>query len=93
MTFEISAQPRTVFGNQVKQLRRDGFVPCELYGKGFENVHLQVNEREMATLFRSGARNEVISLTVNGTVYSVRVSELQRHPTRKNFLHIDFQIA
>jgi len=39
---ELTAEKRTVIGKQVKQLRRDGWVPAVLYGANVKSIPLQV---------------------------------------------------
>jgi large subunit ribosomal protein L25 len=49
-------------------------------------------ERRDLRIALSGAAgvNTVLDLTVDGTVYPAIVKELQRHPVRRNVVHIDF---
>ena len=50
-TMELTAQPRTIVGKEVKKLRRIGQVPAVVYGPGIEGVHpitLEAKEIERA---------------------------------------------
>ena len=49
-------------------------------------------ERRDLRVALSGAAgvNTVLDLTVDGTVYPAIVKELQRHPVRRNVIHVDF---
>ena len=49
--FELKGQTRKV-GNKavIKAFRREGLVPCNLYGLGLENVLFTVNAKELKAL-------------------------------------------
>ena len=42
----IMAAPRTVLGKQVKQLRREGRLPANVYGKGIASTAIDLEARE-----------------------------------------------
>ena len=49
--FEINAHKRGNFTKAaVKQLRREGMVPCVLYGNDTENIHFAVLEKDLKDL-------------------------------------------
>ena len=62
----IAAAPRTVLGKKVKQLRRQGRLPGNVYGRGIPSVAIDVDHREfMRTLKTSGIRG-MFELTIDG---------------------------
>jgi large subunit ribosomal protein L25 len=85
---ELKAQPRTVIGKQVKQLRREGWTPGVIYGIS-EPETMQVSTHELAAILRNNGRDVLIALDLNGTDRRVVVQDLQRHLTRGDLLHID----
>ncbi len=85
---ELKAQPRTVIGKQVKQLRREGWTPGVIYGIS-EPESMQVSTHELAAVLRNNGRDVVIALDLDGTDRRVVVQDLQRHVTRGDLLHID----
>lgn len=91
--FSISAEPRTVTGKHVSKLRREDVIPAVVYGKGIEPTLIQFDGQPLRALFRAGAKTEQIALTVDGKTHNVVVKELQRHVTRGDLVHIDFQIV
>jgi large subunit ribosomal protein L25 len=66
-TFTLKASPRTVVGKKVASLRRQGILPATVYGKGVDNLTIQVNSREFGLLFRKAGRTGVITLELEGT--------------------------
>lgn len=91
--FKIAAEPRTVIGKQVKQLRAQGIVPAVLYGGAYQGVPIQCNDVALRTIFRKGAHKGEIELELDGKAETVVVQELTRHLTRGDLLHIDFRVV
>jgi large subunit ribosomal protein L25 len=88
----LPAQPRTSVGKgDAKRLRRDGRVPAILYGHGIEPRSVSVDERELyRALHGPAGRNALIALDAgDGPVLSV-VRDIQVHPVRRDYLHVDF---
>lgn len=88
----LQAESRTVLGKKVKQLRRDGLVPGNLYGRGQESQAIQANLTEIQRIFGAVDRNAVVDMSINGSSDTIPVvlREVQRHPVTRNFLHLDF---
>jgi large subunit ribosomal protein L25 len=90
----ISAQVRTVLGKKVKYLRKEGFIPATVYGKGFEAVSAQLSGREFEIVLRKAGRTALIDLNLDGHgMQSVFVQDIQRHPVTRAILHIDFKVV
>lgn len=89
--FELKGQVRQV-GNKavIKAMRKEGLVPCNLYGLGMENVLFTVNEKELAGLTNTPASHIVDLVLDNGKTYTAILHELQFHPVKDNCLHVDF---
>ena len=89
--FQLNGVIRTV-GNKavIKAFRRQGLVPCNLYGKGIDNVLFTVSEKELKGLLYTPASHIVDLKLSDGKAYTAVVHELQFHPVDDNCLHIDF---
>jgi large subunit ribosomal protein L25 len=87
----LDAQVRTVFGKKVKHLRRDGLIPATVYGKGFEPVSITVDDRGFSGVYRKAGKTALIDLNIAGKIAAVFVQEVQRHPLKRNVIHIDFK--
>lgn len=85
----IVAEPRTVTGKQVKQLRREGWIPGVVYGKT-EPLNVQMQQRELRRALRVTGTTQLAVLDVNGDRRTVLVRDIQQHVTRRNLLHVDF---
>jgi large subunit ribosomal protein L25 len=89
----ISATKRTVTGKKVKTLRRQGLIPATVYGKGYEPVSVQLEDRAFNTLYRRAGRTSLIDLMIDGAQTSVFIQEVQRHPLSRGIIHIDFKVV
>lgn len=91
-TVTINAERRSGTGKgAARQLRRHGKVPAVIYGHGREPEALIVSASELdKALVGIAAESTVIDLAVDGTPVTTLIREIQRHPTRKTILHVDF---
>lgn len=89
----LQAEPRSIVGKQVRQLRRKGWFPAVLYGKDFTPVALQVEERAWHQVFAAGGARGLLELRIAGeeTPRQAVVREVQRDPISRRVLHVDFQ--
>ena len=73
----------------IKSFRRQGLVPCNLYGLGLENILFTVNEKELKGITHTPA-SYIVDLNLGGKVYTAIAHEFQWHPVEDNCLHADF---
>ncbi len=89
--FALKGQVREA-GNKavVKEFRKQGLVPCNIYGSGVENVLFTITEKDLKSLTDTPA-SYIIDLELsNGKKYYAVLHELQFHPVKDNCLHVDF---
>ena len=88
-TLTLNAEVRSEFGKKAaKAARREGLVPCNLYGCG-DNVTFLVSEKELRALIYTPA-SFIVELNFNGKIEKAVMREVQFHPIREQILHIDF---
>lgn len=88
-TIEINGHLREAVGSQdAKQLRREGMVPCVVYG-GSENLHFYADERELNKIVYTP---DVYLINLNAGNKKVQVvrRDAQFHPVKDSILHMDF---
>ena len=92
-TASLSATRRTGTGKGVaRTLRRDGNVPAVIYGHKREPQALAVAARDLEKLLEHiSADNTVIELALEGGNARALIREIQRHPFKRQILHVDFQ--
>ena len=71
--------------------RATGRTPAVLYGRGADPAALTVDWRELrAALTTDKGLNALLTVKVDGKSTKAVVKELQRHPVRRDVLHVDF---
>lgn len=88
---KLSAKKRDLSAN-INSLRKEGFIPAELYGHGFENEHLIIPVKEFTKVFKESGESMVITIEVEGDKepYNVLIHEVVNSPLSGEFEHIDF---
>ena len=90
--FELKGTTRKV-GNKavIKAFRREGLVPCNLYGLGLENTLFTVNAKELKALTDT-PNAYIVDLFLDGAkkAQTCVLHELQWHPVTDACLHVDF---
>lgn len=93
----LAAKTRTETGKQAaKEVRRQGFVPANLYGHGMKPLALQVGVRELfQALHTKAGENVVLSLKVEGVQLkesTCLIKEIQSNPVTDKIDHVDFTV-
>jgi len=90
---QLSATTRDNGGKGVaRKLRIAGRVPAIVYGHGREPQALSIDTRELERLLdRISAESTVIDLDIGGKPARTLIREIQRHPFKRQILHVDFQ--
>lgn len=89
--FELKGQIREI-GNKavIKAFRKQGLVPCNLYGLGMDNIVFTVTAKDLKELTHTPASYIVDLVLDNGKKYFAVIHELQFHPIDDVCLHVDF---
>lgn len=92
-TATLSAAPRSDRGKGVaRKLRQAGRLPAVVYGHGRDPQSLSLDTREVERLLdRVAVSSTIIELALDGKTSRTLIREIQRHPFKKQILHIDFQ--
>ncbi|HWZ58552.1 MAG TPA: 50S ribosomal protein L25 [Gemmatimonadaceae bacterium] len=90
---QLTATPRADTGKGVaRKLRHAGQIPGIIYGHAREPQPLAINTRDFEKLLEHiSAENTVIELSLDGRTTRTLIREIQRHPFRREYLHVDFQ--
>lgn len=90
---QLSASARDIGGKGVaRKLRSEGRIPAVVYGHGREPQPLSINSRELDRLLdHIAAEATVIDLDIDGKPARTLIREIQRHPFKRQILHVDFQ--
>lgn len=73
------------------RLRREGLIPGVLYGLGMDPTPLAVEWPSLRrALTTGGGMSTPVRLRVSGREHLTIIKDLQRHPVRRDVLHVDF---
>lgn len=86
----LTAEVRTVLGKKVKKLRREGFLPANVYGKGLTSQSLQVKLAEFHDVYKEVGETGVIDLKFDGKSKPVLIKSIQLEYPLRTPLHVDF---
>ena len=74
-----------------RRLRAEGKIPAVVYGMGSEPKAIAVEWSALrAALVTDAGMNALIDLDVDGDKALAMVTDMQRHPVRRDVTHIDF---
>lgn len=88
-TVSVSGSPRENVGKKdAKRLRREGLVPCVIYG-GKEQIHFVTPAISFKDIVYT-PQACLVKLEVNGKKFDAVLQDIQFHPVNDRILHADF---
>lgn len=89
----LIANVRTETGKgAARRSRRAGLLPAVMYGHGIDPVHLDLPGHDTFLIVKDSA-NPIITVKYDGKQQLVLVREIQRHPVRRDLLHLDLLVV
>lgn len=89
---KLQADERLKTGtNTSKKIRREKEVPGILYSIGEENVSLKVSAQDLRKVYNEAGMTQIITLDMDGEESAAIIKDIQTHPVRGDYLHVDFQ--
>jgi large subunit ribosomal protein L25 len=90
----LKVAERTTLGKQVKQLRRKGVIPANLYGRHLPSQALQVDLYTLDQFIAKHKATQVVDLQLEGgkrgEVFNALIRHIARQPRSGKILHVDF---
>lgn len=89
----LKAAPRARTGSgRLNQMRREGWLPSVIYGRGAENKNLKVDAKTFDELIaRSSSENIIVNLEIEGEgTHLAFLQAIQHHPLTGSTVHADF---
>lgn len=90
----LKAAPRARTGSgRLNQMRREGWIPSVIYGRGTENINLKVDSKTFAdVLAHSSSENIIVNLEIEGQGTRLAfLQSVQHDPLSGKALHADFR--
>jgi large subunit ribosomal protein L25 len=87
----LKGEPRETGTSRARATRREGMVPCVLYGQHDEPVAFKVHELALHPLIYTD-ETHVVSVEVEGKAFECVMKEVEFHPVTDRPIHADFQV-
>lgn len=86
---KLVVEKRKILGKKVKQLRRDGIIPANVYGKNIKSQAVQVKADEFLKIHDEVGETGLVDLTIGEEVIPVLIQHVNTD-FRHQILHADF---
>jgi large subunit ribosomal protein L25 len=86
----LKLEERTVVGKQVRQLRRDGFIPAVIHDHGKPSVHVMGKYPDVYKVYRQAGRHHAIKISVGAKTYTALIKTTAFEPRKHVLSHIVF---
>lgn len=87
---KLKTEKRKIEGRKVKQLRKVGLLPANVYGKDFKSLSVQLPVKDFLAVYKEAKETGVIELSVGEEQHPVLIHNVQLHPVTGAPLHADF---
>ncbi len=86
---KLTVTKRKITGKKVKQLRRDGILPANIYGKDFKSVSVQVPLKDFEKVYKEAGETGVVDIEIESKTIPVLIHSVAEDYLG-NLLHADF---
>jgi large subunit ribosomal protein L25 len=87
---DLAVQTREKFGKATNALRRDGFIPAELYGHGIKNEHLSISEKDFTKAFKEAGTNTIVYLCAGKEKKPAIIHDIMHDYRTGKVINVDF---
>lgn len=88
---ELKAEARSTTGKGLGQLRRQGFVPAVVYGKGVEADPIQIDAKVLRKVLAQAGTHQLIALQIGNKKPRMTLArDIQIDAVKRSVLHVDF---
>jgi len=87
--YQLKVTERKVLGKQVKRLRREGILPCNIYGKDLKSTAVQVPEKDFLAVYKEAGETGLVDIELGDKKTPVLIHNMQKN-FRGQILHADF---
>ncbi len=88
----LQLDKRQLQGRKVKQLRRQGIVPANIFGHKIDSLSVQLKNKDLEKIYKQAGETTIIYATIDSENKQrpLLISSTQVHPVTGFFLHVDF---
>lgn len=89
-TITLKVTERTELGKAVKALRRQGYVPANMYERGKESIAISAVSGEISKVFGQAGKHHPVELVVDGKKHLVMIKDVDIDPVKNTLRHVGF---
>lgn len=89
LSLEVKA--RTVFGKKLKKIRKEGFLPSNIFGPNFKSQSVSANYKDFINVYRIAKETGIVYLKSGTDEIPALIKMVQLHPVSGIILHVDFR--
>lgn len=87
LKYSIKSVARNLFGRKVKQLRKDGLTPANIFGKKIKSKAISLKTAELKDIYSKAGETQMVDLDGK----PVLISNMQLDPVSDQILHVDLR--
>ena len=87
----LKAELRNVFGKKLNKIRRQGFVPANIFGPDFKSRSISVIYKDLVKTYKMVGETGIVYISLEKEKIPVLIKTIQKHPLSSSLLHIDFR--
>lgn len=93
LDLKLQAKKRDLLGRKVKNLRVEGLVPANVYGKNVKSQAVSLNKDDLKSIFSQAGETGVVQLTIEGEKEArpILIQNLHQDPVSEEILHADLR--
>lgn len=89
--FILNAEPRSILGKKVKNLRTQNIIPAVVYGGKNQPISISIDSKDFDNIYRQAGTSSIIELNIGDKdKTNVLLQEPQYNPVSGNIIHADF---
>lgn len=89
----LRSSVRTVLGKKVKQLRKEGLIPGNIFGNNFTSTAINFQYKDFLSVYRVARETGIVYVQTDKETEEIPtlVKNVQKHPVKDTILHVDFR--
>ncbi len=87
----LKAEKRDLTGKHVKQLRKTGKIPANVFGPKFTSASISIEAKDFYHAYKIAHETGIVYIELGKESIPTLIKQVQRHPLTDAILHIDFR--
>lgn len=87
----LTVEKRELLGKKVRQVRAEGKLPANIYGKDIPSIAIQIDGKEFKKALHAAGLTQVIYLIVDKQEIPSMIQNVQTDPVSDLYIHADFK--